>query len=105
MTEIVAEISSSSKEQSEGIEQINHAVTQMDKVTQEKCRARRAKRRCRASLAGSGATAYRYGQHVQAERRHGEAMARRERTARAPHERHERRRRVRRVAQRALSPQ
>ena len=31
----MAEISSSSNEQSQGIEQINHAVTQMDKVTQE----------------------------------------------------------------------
>ncbi|HYS63138.1 MAG TPA: methyl-accepting chemotaxis protein [Paraburkholderia sp.] len=35
VTDIVAEISSSSQEQSEGIEQINQAVTQMDKATQE----------------------------------------------------------------------
>jgi methyl-accepting chemotaxis protein len=35
VTDIVAEISSSSQEQSDGIEQINRAITQMDQVTQE----------------------------------------------------------------------
>jgi len=35
VTDIVAEISTSSREQSEGIEQINLAITQMDQVTQE----------------------------------------------------------------------
>jgi len=35
VTDIVAEISSSSQEQSTGIEEVNHAVTQMDEVTQQ----------------------------------------------------------------------
>jgi methyl-accepting chemotaxis protein len=35
VTDIVAEISSASEEQTTGIEQINHAITQMDQVTQQ----------------------------------------------------------------------
>jgi methyl-accepting chemotaxis protein len=35
VTDIVAEISSASQEQSQGIEQINRAITQMDEVTQQ----------------------------------------------------------------------
>ncbi|MFP3435069.1 methyl-accepting chemotaxis protein, partial [Paraburkholderia sp. SIMBA_061] len=35
VTAIVGEMSTSSREQSDGIEQINRAVTQMDQVTQE----------------------------------------------------------------------
>ena len=35
LTEIMADITSASKEQSTGIEQVNQAVTQMDEVTQQ----------------------------------------------------------------------
>ena len=35
VTDVVAEISAASNEQSDGIEQINHAITQMDQVTQQ----------------------------------------------------------------------
>jgi len=35
VTDVVAEISAASHEQSDGIEQINHAITQMDEVTQQ----------------------------------------------------------------------
>ena len=35
MTDIMAEISSASNEQSDGIEQVNTAITQMDQVTQQ----------------------------------------------------------------------
>ena len=36
--ELVAEIAAASKEQAQGIEQVNTAVSEMDKVTQTKCR-------------------------------------------------------------------
>jgi methyl-accepting chemotaxis protein len=35
VTDVVAEISAASHEQSDGIEQINHAIVQMDEVTQQ----------------------------------------------------------------------
>jgi len=35
VTDVVAEISAASNEQSDGIEQINHAIVQMDEVTQQ----------------------------------------------------------------------
>ncbi len=39
VTDIVAEIAAASQEQSAGIDQINNAVSQMDDMTQQKCRA------------------------------------------------------------------
>ena len=68
VTDIMAEITAASQEQSAGIEQVNQAITQMDQVTQQNAALVEEAAAAAESMQEQAARLARSGQHLQAGR-------------------------------------